>query len=82
MDLTTTNAIVTILFNIIAFLIQNGPAMIADIENIFTDLKLAYEVATSGTTFTAEQQAQIDLALDNAHNALQAAIAAKIAQNK
>ena len=75
MDLTTANTIATILFDIVSFLIKNGPALISDVENIVADLRLAWQAATSGTTLTPAQQAQIDTALDNANTALQAAIA-------
>lgn len=75
-----TTAIITLMMQIVDALIKYGPTAIADIENIWANLKLAYESATSGTALTADQQAQYDTALSSAQSAIDNAIAAQQAQ--
>lgn len=80
MDITTLQAIFTVLSEIMSFLVKYGPGFITDVETIIADLKLAWASATSGTPITPEQQLQIDTALDAANSALMAAVAAQQAQ--
>ena len=80
MDLATLQAIFSAITTIVNFLIKYGPGLIQDVENIIADLQLAWASATSGTPITAEQQTQIDSALDAANKALQDAVAAQQAQ--
>lgn len=80
MNLATIQAIFTALEAITSFLIKYGPGIISDVENIVADLKLAWASATSGTPITADQQAQIDMALDSANSALQAAVTVQQSQ--
>lgn len=80
MDLATIQAIGAVLLQVIDFVMKYGPTILADAEAMIADLKLAWASATSGTPITAEQQAQIDAALDKANNALTAAVAAQQAQ--
>lgn len=81
MDVTTITTIFSVMQQIGAFLIKYGPGLLADAENIWADLKLAYESATSGTPITPEQQTQIDNALDAANTALQNAVDAAAKQD-
>ena len=80
MNLVTLTTIFSVLSEIATFLIKYGPGLIKNVETIITDLKLAWQAATSDTPLTPELQAQIDKALDNAHAALQEAVAKKLAQ--
>jgi hypothetical protein len=57
------------LFQAVEAGIKYGPAIISD-------LRLAFSLATSGTALTPEQIASAELALQSAHAALQAQIAA------
>lgn len=68
MDLALIEQIVNVLIQGVELGIKFAPAII-------TDLKLAYALATSGTTLTDDQKAQADTAVANAHAALQAQIA-------
>ena len=61
-----------VLFQAIELGIKYAPAIIAD-------LKMAYALATSGTTLTPEQIAAAESALQSAHAQLQAQIAADAA---
>lgn len=80
MDLATIQAIGTVLVQIVDFLMKYGPSLLSEGETIIADLKLAWASATSGTPLTADQQKQIDDALDSANTALGNAIAAQQAQ--
>ena len=68
-------ASLAIIEQIVSVLIQAVQAGIKYGPDIIADLKLAYTLATSGTTLTPDQQAQADTALANAHKALQDAVA-------
>lgn len=69
MNLALIEQIVGVLIQAVEAGIKYGPEIIAD-------LKLAYDLATSGTELTDDQKAQAKAAVDNAHAALQAAVAA------
>lgn len=56
--------IISILFQAVEADIKYGPAIIAD-------LKLAYQLATSGTNLTEDQKAFADAAVAQAHKELQ-----------
>lgn len=64
MNLVLIEQIVSVLMQAVEAGIKYGPAII-------DDLKLAYDLATSGTALTDDQQLQADTALENAHAALQ-----------
>lgn len=81
MYLATIQAIFMALQGVASFLIKYGPGLINGVEQIVADLKLAWDSATSGTPITADQQKQIDVALDNANTALQAAVTQAEAQD-
>lgn len=80
MDVATAQALWSVLVQIISAVIQYGPAIIVDAEKVISNLELAWQSVTSGTPITPDQQAQIDQALDDANNALQAAVTAQQAQ--
>lgn len=81
MDLATLQAIFTALQAVASFLIKYGPGLFAGAEAIIADLELAFKSATSGTPLTADQQKQIDDALESANTALGAALAQAEAQD-
>lgn len=81
MDMALITTIFSVMQQVGAFLIKYGPGMLVNAENIWADLKLAYESATSGTTITPDQQTQIDNALDTANKAVAAGVAAAAAQD-
>lgn len=81
MDLATVQSIISALVAVAQFLAKYGPGLIVGAENIIADLEMAWKSATSGTPITADQQKQIDDALDNAESALQAAVAAAATQD-
>lgn len=81
MDLVTLQAIFTALQAVASFLIKYGPGLIVGVEAIIADLELAWKSATSGQPLTADEQKQVDDALDNANTALQAAVAKAEAQD-
>lgn len=56
----------------VAALLQVALAFLPQIPAIITGFETAIGLANSGAAPTAEQQAQIDAALEAAHNALQA----------
>lgn len=68
MNLVIIQQIVSVLMQAVEAGIKYGPAIIAD-------LKLAYSLATSGTTLTEDQIAQANQYVINAHTALQAQLA-------
>lgn len=68
MDLALIEQIVGVLIQAVEVGIKYGPDIIAD-------LKLAYELATSGTALTDDQKLQAETALQKAHTSLQAQIA-------
>lgn len=68
MNFALIQEIVSVIFQLVESGIKYGP-------DIWNDLKLAFEIATSGTTLTDDQKAQADLAVSNAHQALQSAVA-------
>lgn len=70
MDIALLQQIVSYVFQIIPLIEKYGPDIIKDLEN-------AYNILISGNPITAEQQTQIDAALDSAHNLLQSDAAAK-----
>lgn len=72
MDLTT---LINLIMQIGELVIKYGPTEIKNIENIWSNLKLAYQSASTGTPLTADQQAQYDEALSAANDALNASIA-------
>lgn len=82
MDLPTLQAIFSSLQGIASFLIKYGPGLIQSAEIVIADLKLAWDSATSGTSITADQQTQIDAALDAANTALANAVAAAAARDQ
>lgn len=67
MNVVLLEQIASILLQAVEAGIKYGPEIIAD-------LKLVYNLATSGTTITPDQQVQADTAIANAHQALQAQI--------
>lgn len=74
------SAIIALMMQIFDAVIKYGPSAITDLENVWSNLKLAYDAVTSGTALTADQQAQYDAALNTAQTALDNAIAAQQAQ--
>lgn len=68
-NLVLIQQIVSVLMQAVEAGIQYGPQIIAD-------LKLAFGLATSGTTLTPDQQTQADTAVANAHADFQAQVAA------
>lgn len=68
MNLVLIEQIFSVLMQAVQAGITYGPELVAD-------LKLVYQLATSGTTLTPEQQTQADTALASAHAALQAQVA-------
>lgn len=73
----TAAEILQLIFQIGQLIIKYGPNVIADAENVWGNLQLAYQSATSGTPLTAEQQAKVDASLDAANKALQDAATAE-----
>lgn len=74
MNLVLIEQIFSVLMQAVQAGIQYGPELIAD-------LKLVYQLATSGTTLTPDQQTQADTVLASAHQALQAAVAVDAQQD-
>lgn len=54
-------------------LLEEAPTLIADGEAVVAEVRQAWALLSSQAAPTADQQAQIDAALDKAHAALQAA---------
>ncbi len=73
MNLVLIQQIVQILIQAVQLGVKYGPEILADLER-------AFGLATSSTTLTADEQAQVDATLDSANTALQAAVAAKTAE--
>lgn len=57
-------AIITAILPVLLGLLKDAPTLVADVEQ-------AWELLTSGTPATPDEQAAIDAALEEAHNALQ-----------
>lgn len=70
-----TTAIINLVMQIFDLVVKYGPGAIADVENIWANLKLALQSATNGTPLTADQQTQYDAALKAGNDALNGAIA-------
>lgn len=77
MDLST---IISVFFQVVDVAIKYGPQAIADFQNVYANLKLVIQSATSGTPLTADQQKQVDDALALALAAEQKAFEAQQAQ--
>lgn len=81
MDISLVTTIFSVMTGVAEFMAKYGPGLLQAAENIVTDLKLAFVSATSGKPITADQQTQIDNALEAANNALSAALAQAEAQD-
>lgn len=66
---------IVLIEQIVAFLIQAVQAGIQFGPEIIADIKLTWQLATSGTTMTPAQQTLADTTLASAHATLQAQVA-------
>lgn len=72
-----TSAIVALIIQIADALIKYGPTFLEGAEQVYENLKLAYQSATSGQPLTADEEAQYDAALTAADALVTERIAAR-----
>ena len=72
-DLAEIEKIVSVALSVAEAVLKYGPDVILGVENVVSDLKLAFKSATSGVPLTADQQAQYDQALADGEKVLAAA---------